>query len=163
MLIPRGVIPNARLWAICRSPTAEVVLRDLAEAAGLGARLQVDSAGISDWHAGEAPDPRSQSHALKRGYDLSGLRARGVRADDFERFDLLLAMDDSHLVELRRQCPPNRLGRLQLFLPGRSVPDPYNGGAGDFEQVLDLIEQGCADRLTKIFHQGAEPRPPILD
>jgi len=152
---------------ICRSPTAEVVLRDLARAARLGDRLQVDSAGISDWHAGQAPDPRSQAHALMRGYDLSGLRARAVRAEDFERFDLLLAMDGSHLVELRRLCPPSRLGRVHLFLegagPGRPVPDPYSGGAEDFEHVLDLVEQGGADWLGKIFCAPAEPRPPILD
>ena len=152
---------------ICRSPTAEVVLRDLARAAGLGERLQVDSAGISDWHAGEPPDPRSQAHALMRGYDLSGLRARAVRAEDFERFDLLLAMDSSHLVELRRLCPPSRIGRLHLFLgvagPARPVPDPYSGGTDDFEHVLDLVEQGCADWLGKIFRADAEPSPPILD
>jgi protein-tyrosine phosphatase len=134
---------------ICRSPTAEGVLRHQLAAIGLADRVHVDSAGIQGWHAGEAPDERSQDHAKIRGYELCDQRARAFRPDDFERFDLLIAMDGGHLRELRRRCPAALQHRISL-LPGEiEVPDPYYGGADGFEQVLDLIESGCG-RLAQI-------------
>lgn len=91
---------------ICRSPTAEGVLRRKLQQAGLAARVEVDSAGTHGYHVGAPPDERAQRHALERGYDLSALRARKVEATDFERFDLVLAMDEDNLERLRELCPP---------------------------------------------------------
>ncbi|MCA3843010.1 MAG: low molecular weight phosphotyrosine protein phosphatase, partial [Burkholderia sp.] len=86
------------LGNICRSPTAEGVMRHQVDAAALADRIAIDSAGTGDWHVGEPPDTRAQAAALSRGYDLSALRARQVSAADFERFDLLLAMDEANLA-----------------------------------------------------------------
>lgn len=142
---------------ICRSPTAEAVLRAQASARGWGEdRLVVDSAGIEAYHVGAAPDPRSQDHAARRGYALGALRARQVRAGDFDTFDWLLAMDRWHLAALRRRCPPARQGRLRLLMDfaaeqhGREVPDPYYGQAAAFEQVLHMVEAGCAGLLDRL-------------
>ncbi len=136
---------------ICRSPTAEGVLRRLAHAASL--ELEVDSAGLGGWHAGEAPDPRTVRHARARGYDLSSLRARQIGGADFAFFDRIYAMDQGHLRELRRLAPELHRAKVSLFLDvvgadddaptGREVPDPYYGGAEGFEAVLDLVEEGC--------------------
>lgn len=128
---------------ICRSPTAEGVFRALAEREGLPVR--VDSAGTHDYHVGEPPDRRAAAHARERGYDISGLRARQVAPEDFERFDLLLAMDRGHLARLRQLSPQAQRHKLRLFLDfaglqEADVPDPYYGGAEGFEQVLDMIE-----------------------
>lgn len=143
---------------ICRSPTAEAVLRVQAERRDLGARLFIDSAGThGHYHAGEPPDPRSQKHAARRGYDLSPLRAREVLAQDFERFDWILAMDEANLDDLRQQCPDRfvgKLARLLDFAPGGGdldVPDPYYGGAAGFETVLDRVEAGCTGWLDRVF------------
>jgi len=100
------------LGNICRSPTAEGVMRHQVDAAGLADRIAIDSAGTGDWHVGEPPDTRAQAAARIRGYDLSALRARQVSAADFERFDLLLAMDEANLAELRRRCPPEHRGKV---------------------------------------------------
>lgn len=128
------------LGNICRSPTAEAVLRAKLEAAGLAQRVEVDSAGTGSWHLGDPPDPRSQRHAARRGYDLSALRARCIAEDDFHRFDLILAMDHNNLADLRRLAPEGGHGaELRLFAP-IEVPDPYSGGAAGFERVLDLVE-----------------------
>jgi protein-tyrosine phosphatase len=128
------------LGNICRSPTAEAVLRAKLEAAGLAQRVEVDSAGTGSWHLGDPPDPRSQRHAARRGYDLSALRARCVAEDDFHRFDLILAMDHNNLADLRRLAPEGaHRAELRLFAP-IEVPDPYSGGAVGFERVLDLVE-----------------------
>ncbi len=128
---------------ICRSPTAEGVFRVLAEQAGLA--VEVDSAGTHDYHVGSSPDQRASAHALRRGYDLSGLRARQVAQADFETFDLVLAMDRGHLRLMEGLCPAEHRHKLRLFLefagqPGADVPDPYYGGAERFEQVLDMVE-----------------------
>ena len=131
---------------ICRSPTAEGVARAFFEQAGLD--VDVDSAGIQGIHAGEAPDPRSQKAAQRRGFDLSKLRARKIITADFELFDLILAMDHDHLAYLKRICPAEHQGKLKLFrdyMPGGvglDVPDPYYGGESGFEHVLDLCEDG---------------------
>jgi protein-tyrosine phosphatase len=138
---------------ICRSPTAEAVLRHLAAAEGI--ELRIASAGIGDWHVGSAPDARAQRHAKGRGYDLSTLRARQVRARDFAEFDLILAMDRGHLSALERMAPPDERHKVRLFLAGRDVPDPYYGGPEGFEQVLDLVEAACRDLLQEL--QRATP------
>jgi protein-tyrosine phosphatase len=124
---------------ICRSPTAEGVLRHRLVAAGLDQDVAVDSAGTGGWHAGEPPDSRAQRHALLRGYDLSRQRARRVVEADFERFDLVLAMDEDNFAELARLKPADARAELRLF--DAAVPDPYHGGAQGFENVLDQIER----------------------
>ena len=134
---------------ICRSPTAEAVLRQRLAAHGLITQVEVDSAGTGGWHVGEAPDSRAQRHALRRGYDLSRLRARRVVEADFERFDLLLAMDEDNLAELQRLKPAGARAELRLFA-AVEVPDPYQGGAQGFESVLDLIEQASDVVLTEL-------------
>lgn len=149
---------------ICRSPTAEGVLQHRLQTLGLDAQVRVDSAGIQGWHAGEAPDPRSQVHASRRGYDLSAQRARAVRALDFERADLILAMDRSHLRALQARCPAplqHKLGLLLDHAPGhagRDVPDPYYGGAEGFEQVLDLVEAACGPLAATLAQRLAQAR-----
>jgi protein-tyrosine phosphatase len=148
---------------ICRSPTAEAVLRHKLDGAGLAAHVQVDSAGTHAWHAGAPPDHRSQRHALRRGYDLSTLRAREVVAADFERFDLILAMDWDNLALLEERCPEgsqHKLRRLTEFARHHDspvVPDPYSGGGKDFEFVLDLIEDAC-DGLIEAFVSRERPQ-----
>ena len=133
---------------ICRSPTAEGVLRHLAAEEGI--ELRVASAGIGDWHVGSPPDERAQHHAKGRGYDLSALRARQVRASDFAEFDLILAMDRGHLRSLERMAAAGERHKVRLFIKGRDVPDPYYGGPEGFEQVLDLVEAACRDLLREL-------------
>ncbi|GGP27424.1 low molecular weight protein-tyrosine-phosphatase [Silvimonas amylolytica] len=143
---------------ICRSPTADGVMRQLVRKAGLQERVDIDSAGTDDYHVSEAPDRRAQQHARKRGYDLSFLRARQVHKPDFSQFDLILAMDKGHFTRLERQCPAEYRDRLKMFLDfaagqaGKDVPDPYYGGPDGFEHVLDLVEAGC-DGLVKHIEQ----------
>jgi protein-tyrosine phosphatase len=128
------------LGNICRSPTAEAVLRARLRAHGLHDRVEVDSAGTGGWHTGDPPDARSQRHAARRGYDLSPLRARRVVEEDFQRFDLLLAMDDDNLADLQRLKPDGARAELRRFA-AVEVPDPYQSGPAGFERVLDLVEQ----------------------
>jgi protein-tyrosine phosphatase len=150
------------LGNICRSPTAEGVTRQLLarEAPHLG--VELDSAGTGDYHVGEPPDPRSQRAALARGIDLGELRARQIRADDFERFDLIIAMDRANLRELVAQRPPRATARLALFmdyapeLGVAEVPDPYQGKAADFERVLDLTEAAARGLITHLERAGAD-------
>lgn len=141
---------------ICRSPTAEGVLRHLVRQAGLEDRVHIDSAGTHDYHVGSPPDRRSCQHASLRGYDLTGLRARQVHRLDFERFDLVLAMDWDNLERLEALCPaPHRpkLKRLMEFAPsglGEEVADPYYGGKDGFETVLDHVEAACQGLLRHL-------------
>lgn len=134
---------------ICRSPTAEGVLRRRLREAGLAERVHVDSAGTHDYHVGSPPDERSSHHASLRGYDLSDQRARQVRPADFERFDLILAMDNGHMELLEADCPlqhRHKLRRMMEFAPAGladEVADPYYGGKQGFETVLDHIEAAC--------------------
>ncbi len=134
------------LGNICRSPTAEGVLRDLARQAVPALRVDIDSAGTAGYHIGAAPDPRSQGAALRRGIDISDLRARQVSRSDFTAFDLILAMDRDNLRDLEAKRPRNSTAKLGLFLEyapqtGRlEIPDPYYGGDADFELVLDLCD-----------------------
>jgi protein-tyrosine phosphatase len=141
---------------ICRSPTAEGVFRHACEAARIGDRVHIDSAGTGAWHVGEPPDRRAQRAALARGIDLSAQRARKVAADDFRRFDLIVAMDEDNLGALSRACPDDCLPRLALFLDYapqlgvREVPDPYYGGGDGFEIVLDLAQAASEGLLAEV-------------
>lgn len=135
---------------ICRSPTAEGVLRHKLVAAGLAGRVEVQSAGTVDYHVGSPPDHRAQQAALRRGYDLSRQRARLLRADDFERFNLLLGMDAEHIERMVEMCPGPSIERIRLLMDfsqrrprGAEVPDPYYGAPAGFERVLDLVEEAC--------------------
>jgi len=141
---------------ICRSPTAEAVFRARVEEAGLAQHILIDSAGTHDYHVGDPPDVRAQRAALRRGYDMSALRGRQVGLLDFTRFDYVLAMDHANLAILHRLCPPPRRERLGLFLEyasrheEREVPDPYYGGSGGFERVLDMVEDAAEGLLGHI-------------
>jgi protein-tyrosine phosphatase len=141
---------------ICRSPTAEGVLRHRVEQAGLAGQVHIDSAGTHDYHVGSPPDERSSHHASLRGYDLTAQRARQVRAADFERFDLILAMDNGHMELLEEDCPAqhrHKLRRMMEFAPdglADEVADPYYGGKEGFEKVLDHIEAACDGVLRHI-------------
>ncbi len=136
------------LGNICRSPTAEVVFRDMAARAGLAGRVTVDSAGTGEWHVGNPPDYRAIEHAARRGYALQHLRARQVAAEDFHRFHYILAMDGGNLAALTALRPSAFPGHLGLFLDlaphlgTREVPDPYDEGPAAFERMLDLVEEG---------------------
>ena len=144
------------LGNICRSPTAEGVLRTLAAREAPELPLEVDSAGTAGYHVGEPPDPRTQQAAARRGYNLTALRARVVEPADFERFDLILGMDEENLRVLRRRAPTHSLERLRLLLDfapesgSRDVPDPYYGGANGFEEVLDLVEAATRGLLAHL-------------
>lgn len=144
---------------ICRSPTADGVLRKLLQSGQMDASVEVDSAGTQNYHTGERPDERAQLHARRRGYDLSILRARPVKPEDFECNDLILAMDRSHLAILEQRCPPENKHKLRLFLEFAQqsktleVPDPYYGGDEGFEYVLDLIEDACGGLLEFVRGQ----------
>lgn len=144
------------LGNICRSPTAEGVMRHQVAAAGLDGAIEIDSAGTGDWHVGEAPDARAQQAARARGYDLSALRARQIGDADFERFDLVLAMDGANLAALRKRCPPQYRGKVRLLMEfvgdgsAGDIADPYFGGARGFEQVLDQCEAACRGLLDSL-------------
>ena len=144
------------LGNICRSPTAEVVLRTLAAREAPELKLEIDSAGTAGYHIGEPPDPRTQAAARRRGYDMSSLRARIIEPADFERFELILAMDESNLRVLRRRAPASAHDRIRLFLEfapdagTREVPDPYYGGENGFEEVLDLVESAARGLLAYV-------------
>lgn len=146
------------LGNICRSPTAEAVFRHLLSRVETEHEIEVDSAGIGSWHIGEPPDERAQAAARRRGFDMSAIRARQIARDDFEQFDLILAMDRENLAELRRRSPVEYRERVRLFLEfapdlgAHDVPDPYYGGDAGFEEVLDLTEQaarGLLGHLTR--------------
>jgi protein-tyrosine phosphatase len=148
------------LGNICRSPTAEGVLRHLAAKEAPRLELEIDSAGTADYHIGAPPDLRSQRAALRRGIDISGLKARQVSAADFARFDLVLAMDHENLLELQAMRPRNSPASLKLFLEYapdlalRDVPDPYYRDAAAFEQVLDLTTAASRGLLAAL-QEGA--------
>jgi len=147
---PRVRVLMVCLGNICRSPTAEAMLRQHVHAAGLDERVEVDSAGTADYHVGAPPDRRAIAHGERRGLAMKRLRARQVVQADFDRFDFILAMDDDNLADLRRLRPAGsaaRLGLLLAWAPGTGatqVPDPYHGEAADFERVLDLVDAACA-------------------
>lgn len=142
------------LGNICRSPTAEGVAASMLADRGLDERIAVDSAGTHSYHIGAAPDARAQEAALRRGVDLSCLRARAVEPADFQRFDLLLAMDQSNYEHLEataaRQGGHAQVRRLLDYAGGGEVPDPYFGAGDGFERVLDIIEAGCRGLLDEL-------------
>ncbi len=142
---------------ICRSPTAEGVLRHKLAAAGLGDRVVVESAGLVDWHVGDPPDPRAIARGRLRGYDLTALRARLFTPADYRGFDLILAMDRGHFDALMRNRPADARAQVHLFLDfapepltAREVPDPYYGGAADYDRALDLIEPGVEGLISTL-------------
>lgn len=151
------------LGNICRSPTAEAVMRGIAAREAPELDLIVDSAGTANYHPGSPPDWRSQAAARKRAYDLSVLRARQVRAQDFADFDLILAMDRANLQDLQARAPRDARARIELFLDYapdqqvREVPDPYYGGSSGFEDVLDLIEAASRGLLRRLRTQAPQP------
>ena len=151
------------LGNICRSPTAEAVLRTLAAREAPELVVHVDSAGTAGYHVGHAPDARAQQAARRRGYDLSALRARTIEARDFERFDFILAMDRSNFAELKQAAPRSAHERVQLFLEFApdagtlEVPDPYYGGPNGFEEVLDLVETAARGLLGHLTRRARGP------
>jgi protein-tyrosine phosphatase len=144
---------------ICRSPTAEGVLRHLVRERGLEGEFEIESAGTGGWHVGDPPDSRSVAAARKRGITIDGA-ARQVQAGDFEDFDLLLAMDRANLRALQQMAPDEqaraRVRMLREFDPASAgkrdldVPDPYYGASGGFEEVLDLVQAASKGLLEQI-------------
>ncbi|WP_321797133.1 low molecular weight protein-tyrosine-phosphatase [Caballeronia sp. J97] len=147
------------LGNICRSPSAEAVMRDLVQRANLADRIVIDSAGTGDWHIGEPPDERAQKAAKKRGYDLSALRGRQVATADFTRFDLFIVMDDANAAALNEVCPSEHRDKIRLLMEfatrddSRVVVDPYFGGEEGFEKVLDQCEDACEGLLNALRAQ----------
>lgn len=139
---------------ICRSPSAEAVFRHKAKLQGLS--LKIDSAGTVGAHVREKPDHRAQKVGVERGYDFNGIKARKVTVQDFEEFDLILAMDNANLDDLKNISPPHLQYKVMLFLDfaenfeESEVPDPYYGGANGFRYVLDLIEDASDGLLAKL-------------
>jgi protein-tyrosine phosphatase len=143
---------------ICRSPTAEGVMRHLLAEERLEDVIELDSAGTGGWHAGDPPDRRATAAARARGIALDGA-ARQVRPDDFEEFDLILAADRENVAALRAIAPAGTEGKVRLLrefdphsegAPDLDVPDPYYGGERGFEDVLDLVEAACRGLLAQV-------------
>jgi protein-tyrosine phosphatase len=157
------------LGNICRSPTAEGVMRALVEREGLQERVELDSAGTGAWHVGSRPDARAAAAARARGVALEG-SARQVRPEDFFDFDLLVAMDSENMRELRRLAPGEaervNVRLLREFDPASAgaadldVPDPYYGAAGGFEQVFDLVHAACEGLLERILEESSAGAAP---
>ena len=146
------------LGNICRSPLAEGVLRRRLEDAGLGHRVELDSAGTGQWHVGQPPDPRTIANAARHGVDLTMLRARQIHASDYHHFDWLLCADRSNLANVRARAPADATARSALLLEwaglgqGAEMPDPYTGGPEAFEQVWTLVDRAAAlivERLAR--------------
>jgi protein-tyrosine phosphatase len=141
---------------ICRSPTAQGVFRNLLQREGLEAVIETDSAGTHAYHVGEPPDRRAQVTALRRGIDLSDLRARRVEPEDFDDFEYILAMDQDNYHNLSRVCPRGAERKLVLLMDyaptmrTREVPDPYYGGESGFERVFDMVEAAAEGLLAEI-------------
>lgn len=142
---------------ICRSPTAEGVLRDALVKAGKYGEFMLDSAGVDSWHVGQPPDERSQKTALAHGVDISDLRARNVKLSDFTTFDLILAMDQSHFTKLKDNAPVGTSAEIALYLPYsghrdlEEVPDPYYGTQKDFQFVYTLCADATGRLMKKLF------------
>ena len=144
---------------ICRSPTAEAVLRAKLQRAGLRG-VAVDSAGTHGYHTSEAPDPRAIAAGARRGYDLTTLQARPLVDEDLVSFQWILAMDHSHMAWLHKRLPPTEAERASLlmahaqrFVGEAEVPDPYYGGPAGFERVLDLVEDACDGVVARLRAQ----------
>jgi protein-tyrosine phosphatase len=149
---------------ICRSPTAEGVLRKRLAEHAPELDVQIDSAGTHGYHTGARPDPRACKAAERRGVDLKPLRARRVTAQDFEHFELVLAMDEQNRQFLLDACPAEYRSRVRLLLEfaphlgRREVPDPYYGGSTGFEHVLDLVEEAAEGLLDHLRRTQPPPR-----
>ncbi|WP_432456178.1 MULTISPECIES: low molecular weight protein-tyrosine-phosphatase [unclassified Agarivorans] len=138
---------------ICRSTTAEAVLREKFKQQAL--KVKVDSAGTTDYHRGDKPDPRAMRVAEEKGYNFKGIRSRKVADKDFTKFDLILASDKKNLSYLQQHCPSHYSHKLALLLPSggldiEEVPDPYYGSVQGFKQVLGLIEQASDGLITRL-------------
>jgi protein-tyrosine phosphatase len=155
-----GVSPARRLLFvctgnICRSPLAEALFKHKAEEAGLGARFDVDSAGTHDYHEGEPADPRARRVGQRHGLAVTSI-ARPVVDKDFDRFDMIVAMDRGHRRELRARAGHALEGKIRLmrdFDPdsvGHDVPDPYYDGEPAFEKVLSILEPACRGLLESL-------------
>jgi protein-tyrosine phosphatase len=137
------------LGNICRSPLAEGALRARLAASPLAGKVEVDSAGTGDWHAGQPPDRRAIACARGHGVDISMLRARRLRPGDFEDFDWLLCADRQNLRDVLRRAPADARAKVALLMEwagvqaDAEVPDPYTGGAEDFEQVWRLVDRAA--------------------
>ncbi|KQS87691.1 MULTISPECIES: low molecular weight protein-tyrosine-phosphatase [unclassified Rhizobium] len=139
------------LGNICRSPLAEGILRYQAQ----DRPIEVDSAGTGSWHIGDPPDRRSIAVARRHGIDIAGQRGRKVHANDFEDFDLILAMDSSNLANLKALAPAGSAGKAHLFLDftlgqDRDIPDPYYEGPEGFETVYHLLSEGCSSLIGRL-------------
>lgn len=137
------------LGNICRSPLAEGILSHRVDAAGLSAAVSVESAGTASWHTGKTPDPRSIAVAARNGIDLTSQRARQVAPADFETFDMILAMDDDNLAELRARATAGSRAEIRRFLD-HDVPDPYYGGPEGFDHVFRMLDEGCAALVSEL-------------
>jgi len=145
------------LGNICRSPTAEGVMRRLVEAAGLSGRVMIDSAGTGAWHSGNQADPRARAEAESRGLTLTSV-ARRFEPADFDRFDYIIAMDRQNVSDLQRLAgTPVHFGKIHLARefdpespPRAEVPDPYYGGEDGFPRVFDICEAACRGLLTHL-------------
>ncbi len=138
---------------ICRSPTAEAILK--AKATEMGKPVRIDSAGTLAYHQGEQPDRRARAAGELRGYNFEGMRARQVTVQDFDDFDMILAADRDNLLDLKAICPKEHQHKLSMFLSHghsdyKEIPDPYYGGEKGFELVLDLIEEAAESILSKV-------------
>jgi protein-tyrosine phosphatase len=149
------------LGNICRSPMAEGAFRRVAEQEGVAHLFEIDSAGLGDWHVGQAPDARAQSAARQRGIDISVQSARQVTHADYTRFDFLLAMDGSNLAELTQLAPKDARHKIRRFLDfaphagTQDVPDPFFGGREGFDHALDLIEHAARGLLADLLDDKA--------
>jgi len=149
---------------ICRSPSAAGVFRHVLAERAPQLDIEIDSAGTHDYHVGEPPDARALAAARRRGIDISQLRARRVEAGDFERFDLILAMDEDNLRELQGRSQPSHHERIRLIMEyapsaaRRAVPDPYYGAAHGFEEVLDLLEEAAEGFIRTLADQPRHTR-----
>jgi protein-tyrosine phosphatase len=152
------------LGNICRSPMAEGVFRRVAEEEGLLHLFEIDSAGLGDWHIGQAPDTRAQAATRKRGVDISGQCARQIAPQDYRRFDLLLAMDGSNYEELLQFAPSEMRHKVRRFLDfaphvrTKDVPDPFYGGNEGFDHALDLIEHAARGLIADLVPGEANTR-----
>jgi protein-tyrosine phosphatase len=145
------------LGNICRSPSAEAVFRGIVKKEGQSDKFEIDSAGTSGWHQGESADKRMQSHAIKRGYNLTSLSRKFNPKTDFDHFDYIIGMDNENTLSLknmaRNQEDLNKIYKITDFRKEwkyDEVPDPYFGGEQGFELVLDLLEDSCTGLLEKL-------------
>lgn len=156
------------LGNICRSPSAEAVMKKLVHNAHLDAEIEIDSAGIISYHEGEAADPRMKAHAARRGYRIDSI-SRPVQIADFYDFDLIIGMDDKNVEDLKEKAPDlrteHKIHAMMEYSASQLydyVPDPYYSGADGFELVLDLLEDACSGLLNDLLHHRKLSNHPFL-